>query len=112
MSGKIIAANKTIGLASDPNDATNLHGDITGATVGTKRGIHVVALGSANYATRTDEDGSTTYVGKAAIGSATSSAVWQIFKVVDTSGDLAVSWADGDDGFDNIWDNRASLTYN
>jgi hypothetical protein len=51
------------------------------------------------------------YVGKAPIGSATSSAVWQIVKLDTTSG-LVKTWADGNASFDNIWDNRASLTYN
>lgn len=55
-----------------------------------------------------------TYVGKAAIGSATSTASWQI-KRLDESGTpttLVIKWCDGDANFNNIWDNRASLTYN
>ena len=54
-----------------------------------------------------------TYVGKAAIGSATSSSVWQI-KRIDESGTpttLVVKWAGGAAAFDQVWDNRASLTY-
>ena len=53
------------------------------------------------------------YVGYAIPGSATSSAVWQIRKI-DESGSpttLALSFADGNQSFDNIWDNRASLSY-
>lgn len=53
-----------------------------------------------------------TYIGKAKIGSATSSTVWQIMKVDETTTDVTViTWADGNDNFDNIWDNRASLSY-
>jgi hypothetical protein len=51
-----------------------------------------------------------TYVGKAPIGTATSSAAWQIKRLDETSG-LVVTWADGDANFDNTWDNRASITY-
>lgn len=53
-----------------------------------------------------------TYVGDAAIGTITSEALWRI-KRLDESGDpeLIIKWADGDANFDNIWDNRASLTY-
>jgi len=51
-----------------------------------------------------------TYVGTASIGSLTSGAVWRIIKIDETSG-LSITWADGNDSFDNIWDNRTSLTY-
>lgn len=50
------------------------------------------------------------YIGKAPIGSATSSAVWQVVKLDTTSG-LVKKWADGDASYNNIWDNRASLSY-
>lgn len=54
--------------------------------------------------------GSITYIGKANIGSATSSASWQVKRIDETSG-LVAMWADGNSNFDNIWDNRASLSY-
>ena len=53
---------------------------------------------------------SVTYVGQAAIGTATSAATWQIQKLDESSG-IATTWADGDASYDNIWDNRASLSY-
>lgn len=55
--------------------------------------------------------GGTTYVGQAAIGSATSQAVWQIMRIVVAGTDVAITWADSDNNFDNIWDNRASIVY-
>ena len=67
---------------------------------------------SENYDTLVDEASSTiTYVGKAARLSLTSAAVWQI-KRIDT-GTLAadVSWADGSDKFEKIWDDRATYSY-
>lgn len=51
-----------------------------------------------------------TYIGKAVVGSAEGSAVWQIAKL-DTSSGLVKTWADGSASFDNIWSDRASLTY-
>jgi len=51
-----------------------------------------------------------TYIGKAIPGSLTSAAVWQVSKI-DESSNLAITFADGDSDFDNIWDDRTSLTY-
>lgn len=59
-----------------------------------------------------DEASSTvTYVGKAAAGSSTASAVWQIQKISISGSVTTISWADGDGNFDNVWNNRASLSY-
>lgn len=53
----------------------------------------------------------TTYYGSALSGSATSAALWQI-QASSVSGNVTTfTWADGDDNFDNIWDNRTSLSY-
>lgn len=61
-------------------------------------------------ATRIDTSGGTTiYIGKAPIGSATSSAVWSI-KKLDTSSGVVITWADSGN-FTQIWDNRSGLTY-
>lgn len=63
------------------------------------------------YTTRIDEASATvTYIGDATIGSATSVASWRIKKIDTTSG-TSITFADGDGNFDNIWNNRASLTY-
>lgn len=72
-----------------------------------------VTVGFADEAVQIDEaTGSITYVGYAVIGSATSSASWKI-KRLDESGspELIITWADGNSNYDNIWDNRASLSY-
>lgn len=67
------------------------------------------------YATRIDQaaDELTYYTGFAAVGSSTTSSVWRIKKTVlsATSDDVTITWADGDSSFDNVWDNRLSLTY-
>jgi hypothetical protein len=63
------------------------------------------------YGVRLDEATATiTYVGQAAPGTATSAAAWSIKRLDSTSG-LVVLWADGDANFNNIWDDRASLSY-
>jgi hypothetical protein len=50
------------------------------------------------------------YIGEAAPASSTSSPVWRIRKLDTTSG-VNLLYADGDTQFNNVWDNRASLTY-
>ncbi len=67
-----------------------------------------------NYALQYAEDSGDNnilYVGEAPIGSATSSAVWRIQRWDITTGAIK-KWADGNSNFDNIWDNRETLTYN
>lgn len=56
-------------------------------------------------------DSTITYVGKAVAGSTLASASWQIKQITDTSGDLSILFADGDVLFNNVWNNRESLTY-
>lgn len=54
-------------------------------------------------------DATYNYTGLAAPGSATSSAVWMIFRTHKTTGD--VDHADGDHNYDNIWDSATGLSY-
>ena len=51
------------------------------------------------------------YIGWATMGTATSSALWRIKKIGISSDVYTIEWADGNQSFDNIWDNRASLSY-
>lgn len=56
----------------------------------------------------------TTYQGWAAPGALTSAASWRIRRIVDTGAadtDTSITFADGNRNFDNIWDNRAALSY-
>lgn len=57
--------------------------------------------------------GSITYIGEALPGSATSSPLWRIKRLDESDGtvELIIKWADGNDDFDNVWDDRASLSY-
>ena len=52
-----------------------------------------------------------TYIGQALPGSATSSAVWRIRKITEITGGTSVDWAGGTSLFDQVWDDRLSLTY-
>ena len=63
-----------------------------------------------NLAVKIAVTGLITYIGKASIGSATSATAWQIKKIDEASG-VSITWADGNDNFDNVWDNHSSLTY-
>ncbi len=68
---------------------------------------------TTNYTTRIRTDSvntNYTYIGNAITGSSQASAVWQI-KRLDTTTNLDKLWCDGDDSFNNIWDNRESLSY-
>jgi hypothetical protein len=53
----------------------------------------------------------TIYIGEAQPGTATSAASWRVKRVVFTGDDSTTLFADGNSNFDNIWDNRASLSY-
>lgn len=92
------------------------------------RSVSVVPLGAVNafvssdagalgpngvaLTTRVDEPSSSiTYVGKAEVGESAANAVWQIFKVTTSGTETIITYADGDTSFNNVWANRASLTY-
>lgn len=61
---------------------------------------------------RLDDASSTvTYVGEAAIGVSESAAFWRIKRLTTTGSVLDIKWADGNEDYDNIWTNRASLSY-
>lgn len=64
-------------------------------------------------ATRFDgEDATYNYVGKAPVGSSTSTACWQIFRLTNSAtASIIIEWADGDDLFNNVWNDRATLSY-
>ena len=65
----------------------------------------------ANETVRVDDAGTYVYVGYAVVGSPTSTAVWKI-KRIKTTNVVEVLFADGNSFYDNVWNNRSSLTYN
>ena len=50
------------------------------------------------------------YIGQAPTGVPTSIAKWQIMRINVTTG-VVIQWADGNDLFDNVWNDRTSLSY-
>lgn len=98
---------------SIPKTATHTYNSTTGRWEAWDGGVAVtgtVATSGTNYALELIESGVFTYVGVAAIGTITSAASWQIKRLDETTG-LEMLWADGNDTFDNIWDNHVSLSY-
>ncbi len=51
------------------------------------------------------------FIGKAEIGSVDSGAVWQIQRITVASKVTSFLWANGNDEFTNVWDDRESLSY-
>lgn len=60
-----------------------------------------------------DASGNVEYVGWAEPGTAKTASGWRIIKLTyDASGNVTdVQWADGDDAFDNVWNNRTTYSY-
>lgn len=89
--------------------------DLRQADYGTS-GFHLpsaVANGGEEvpYAKQINEVSGDYYIGEAEPGSLTSDPVWRIKKVDFTGDDSAITWADGNSNFDNIWDDHLSLSY-
>ncbi len=59
----------------------------------------------------TDNPSGTNYVGFAETGTANADAKWRIKKTVTAGTVTTVTYADGNKLFDNVWDNRTSLSY-
>ena len=62
------------------------------------------------YAVKIETIEQTTYVGEAKPGTSAAAPSWRIKRIVDNGG-MTITWADGDNRFDNIWNNRISLNY-
>lgn len=56
-------------------------------------------------------NGNLTYLGFAKIGTATSTAGWQVLRIQKTGSVTLIQYADGSPRFNQIWDDRASLVY-
>lgn len=73
--------------------------------------IDVNIIGEDGQALRFDSSASPIlYLGTAVPGSLTSAAVWRIIQI-DTSSGVVFLYADGNDNYDNVWDNRTGLSY-
>lgn len=93
------------------DNVTINNGSLTDYTIKTKEvsGVHYQEQISGNFTIRIDEGATYTYVGQAVPGTATSAAEWIIKRIENSTGNIL--FADGNANLDNIWDNRAILTY-
>lgn len=67
---------------------------------------------SMAYARQTDFVGEDViYKGEAEAGSLKSLPLWRIRKITIVNDDISETWADGNTNFDNVWDNRLTLSY-
>jgi hypothetical protein len=51
------------------------------------------------------------YIGEATTGASDSSPLWRIRRLQLSGTVTSIQYADGDTQFDNVWSNRASLSY-
>jgi hypothetical protein len=58
-----------------------------------------------------DQGLGTIYIGNAQCTTPTTQAKWQIQRIVTAAGITTIEWADGNGYYDNVWDDRAILTY-
>lgn len=79
------------------------------SSASTETTLQTISFGGFKFTLRLATVGAVDYVGEASIGTATSAASWRIKKVDSTTG-LILQWA-GTGVFDQVWDNRASLSY-
>jgi len=80
--------------------------------VGGHANVRVTA--NERYAVALDYDvnNNLVYHGIAKCGSSKSAAVWCVKKLTYSGENLTdIQFADGNERFDNVWDDRASLTY-
>lgn len=107
-SGAIISTRPQLNFIEGDGISLNIVDDVGNDQVD----ITITSESELKYAKQVDDvSGTTLYIGEAIAGTALSAASWRISKVVFTGDDVSVTWSDGDTNFNNIWDNRLSLTY-
>ena len=76
-------------------------------------GLGRVYRSNPHLATRIDVvDDTTTYIGRAPVGTPPATAAWQIKRLTkDANGSVVIEYADGNNAFDNAWTGRAGLAY-
>jgi len=68
-------------------------------------------LTEGNFDIIVEEVGNTTYVGKTQLGGTTGASVWQIMRIVESSGTTTIRFADATDAFTKVWDDRTTYVY-
>ena len=85
--------------------------DATGSPIAVTLNNGGVPTTKSNFAQKITVSGSNTYVAQAVIGSSQASAVWQVKCVNVTGGDTVITWANGDDKYDNVATDLTALSY-
>lgn len=88
------------------NSGVSTPHEVTVANDGSKVSLDV---GVADRTFRQATTGLYTYLGFASPGSLTASAAWKIMRITDS--DSTILYADGDAEYDNVWDDRLTLSY-
>ena len=84
------------------------HGRAGGVSTGTGfKGVQIVP----NKTLIDEVDADTTYIGVSKQGGSTSEAIWMIRKITTVDTVTSILFADGDDQYNNVWDDRVSLSY-
>lgn len=95
-------------LTADDNSLDGT-GEVSGTPMLDKRALDVI---SPACSVQFDNAGSGVYyLGYSGPGVGTDAASWQIQRVTSSGGDVVVEYADGDSLFDNVYDDRAGLSY-
>lgn len=79
------------------------------SSASTETTLQTISFGGFKFTLRLATVGDVDYIGEASIGTATSAASWRIKRVDSTTGTV-IQWA-GTGVFNQVWDNRASLSY-
>lgn len=104
--GGDLSKNQIVTLSIPPNGSAKF--DSTGWVIYDFLGIQVKEESLTTLLD--DSNDPILYVGKSLPGTSQGSASWQIYKI-NTSSGIVITWADGNSNFDNIWNNRLSLSY-
>lgn len=90
---------------------TNASIAVTGPLTNAELRAADVKVDETRFRVEVEKSGDYIYCGEAALGSAVSDSAWRIKRIDTASGNASVTWADGNDSFDNRWDQRASISY-
>lgn len=111
----VFSGSSQIEISAADGDSISISDGTDTLAVNADGSINVLGTITANptvYATHIDEASATvTYIGKAAVGSSSASAVWQISKMSVSGTVTSITYADSNSNFDNKWDDRAILSY-
>lgn len=103
-----------MGYRSDIDAATGNLGTITTDISNLTGRVEELEMGT-QLALKYDQDAdppTVAYLGQALPGTSAATAGWRIQKLTfSVDGDVTVTWADGNANLDNIWNNRAALSY-